>query len=185
MPIKGDRDWRPSKLKREAQKRKRERDRIAAGLPVPVPRTVAMDEGGDSTSYRSPYFLNPLVMAEQEERRTARITPQDYGVRWHSAYQRMLGPRPKCGPKDYGAAYLYLGRIKQALEQGGWTPGEWGRLHKLEEKWQRRAEGKDPVFEVMGNRGGRMSEGELERVETVRRMIEIGELASGQTKKMR
>lgn len=182
---KGDRDWQPSSV-RNAYRKKKRKGSMNGSTDTPQPQAREdHTEGSDQDSPGTPYFLRPIVIAEQEERRSARITPQDYGTRWQSAYRSITGNRPLCGPKDYGAANLYLSRIRAAMAEGGWSPGEWGRLHTLEETWRKRAEGKDPVFEVMGNRGGRMSEGELQRVETVRRMIEIGELANGQRKKMR
>jgi hypothetical protein len=112
----------------------------------------------------TPYFLRGDIVADREMRESLGITAKDYGTRWQSAYRTLLGPRPECGPGDRSAAGLFWMKIRQALKQGGWTPGEWGRLYALERKWRKRRNGEDPRFEVMGTSTGRPSPGQAKEI---------------------
>lgn len=67
------------------------------------------------------------------------------------AFYSMIGDAPILGPADHEGAAAYLTKIRLALARGGWTNSEWKRLRQLHVKWARRAEGRDPWFEVYGN----------------------------------
>lgn len=73
-----------------------------------------------------------------------------------SGYFAIIGDSPTCGPADHDTALAYLHKIDTALARGGWTPYEQNRLQKLRKKWGRRAHGKDPRFELVGTRDGRL-----------------------------
>jgi hypothetical protein len=75
-----------------------------------------------------------------------------------SAYFAVIGPSPHCEPGDRGTALLYLQKIELALTQfEQWSPYELNRLKKLRAKWARRAHGKDPRFNLVGTRKGRLT----------------------------
>ena len=104
---------------------------------------------------RIPYALLPAVQADRVERESLGITPADYGTRWRASFAHIVGDVPLLRPGDRDGARLYLAGIERALDRGGWTPSEWGRLRRMRDKWTRRAEGRDARFEVRGNmRGG-------------------------------
>lgn len=73
-----------------------------------------------------------------------------------SSYYDVIGPAPTCQAKDYAGALAYLHKIQEAILRGGWTEYERIRLKKLEAKWSRRAFGKDPRFNAVGTRIGRL-----------------------------
>lgn len=74
-----------------------------------------------------------------------------------SAYYVEIGEPPTCAPADHSTALAYLHRIEAAIVKGGWTSYEADRLRKLRRKWERRAFGRDPRFELVGTRDGRLS----------------------------
>lgn len=74
-----------------------------------------------------------------------------------SAYSYIIGEPPTLGPADYTGARQILTRIDAAIEHGGWTRAEWGRLHRMRDKWQVRANGKDHRFNAVGNQQGGLS----------------------------
>jgi len=74
-----------------------------------------------------------------------------------SAYYALIGAAPHCGPADTPTARSFLGRILAALELHDWTQDERNRLRLLRDKWKRRAEGKDPRFQAVGTRAGRVA----------------------------
>lgn len=80
-----------------------------------------------------------------------------YGSPRVSAYYAVIGPPPECGPSDHATALGYLHKIEAAIVQGGWSPWENIRLKKLAIKWSRRAFGRDPRFDAVGTREGRLS----------------------------
>lgn len=73
-----------------------------------------------------------------------------------SSYYETIGPAPDCGPGDRLKALEYLQKIEAAIVKGGWTEYERIRLKKLAKKWGRRAFGKDPRFNLVGTRIGRL-----------------------------
>lgn len=75
-----------------------------------------------------------------------------------SGYFAILGDSPHCEPRDYATALAYLHKIETAISQGGWTPYETNRLQRLRTKWARRALGRDPRFDLVGTRPGRLPE---------------------------
>lgn len=90
-----------------------------------------------------------------------------------AGYRTILGDVPKCGPGDLDAAKRYLARIERALEHGGWTRSERNRLYRLRDKWQARADGKDPRYNVVGTRGGRLSPDEEIRIRDINARLSI------------
>lgn len=74
-----------------------------------------------------------------------------------SAYHDILGDSPVCEAGDRAAARAYLDKIDRAIEIGGWSAGERARLYRMRDKWAKRAEGRDPRFNVVGTRAGRLS----------------------------
>lgn len=123
------------------------------------------DEGTDTTSSRTPSWMQPLVRSEREDRESAGITAKDYGTRWQSAYRVEIGNSPECGGGDREAARQFWSRIVAAIEKGGWTPAENNRLHLLERKWRKRKDGEDPRFEVIGTWRGNVTEEDRKRIE--------------------
>ena len=73
-----------------------------------------------------------------------------------SAYFAMIGDSPPCGPADFATALAYLHKIEIAILHGKWHPYESTRLRKLRAKWARRAQGKDPRFNLVGTKDGRL-----------------------------
>lgn len=120
---------------------------------------------------RIPYSERPAEKSDADDRISLGITPADYGVKWRSAYADILGPRPVCGPRDHAKARLYLERIRLAINRGGWTNNEWTRLRRLERTWEKRAAGMDPVYEVVGNRGGKINQSEARLIQAIRVMM--------------
>lgn len=90
-----------------------------------------------------------------------------------AAYRTMIGDMPKCSPGDTESAKRYLARIERALEHGGWSRGERGRLYRLRDKWKLRADGKDPRFNVAGTKGGRLSPEEEIRVREINARLAV------------
>lgn len=74
-----------------------------------------------------------------------------------SAYRLAIGDPPVCGPADTEAAKRYLARVERVLEKGGWTRSERVQLYRLRDKWRRRVNGKDPRFNAVGTKPGRLS----------------------------
>jgi len=74
-----------------------------------------------------------------------------------SAYRSAIGDPPECGPADIEAAKRYLARVERVLEQSGWTRSERVQLYRLRDKWRRRVDGKDPRFNAVGTKPGRLS----------------------------
>lgn len=73
-----------------------------------------------------------------------------------SGYFAVIGTPPTCGASDFEPAFDYLNKINRAIFQGGWKPWEMGRLKKLKAKWERRAFGNDPRFNLVGTQDGRL-----------------------------
>jgi hypothetical protein len=125
----------------------------------------------ESGSYQSgdhmPYFMLDIVRSDQEERDSAGITPADYGKRWKATFRTITGDAPVCGPRDHDTAMKYWRKLREAVERGGWSPGEWGSLVKAESTWRRRAHGRDPRFEVVGTRPGRVSSEDRKQIQVL------------------
>jgi hypothetical protein len=74
-----------------------------------------------------------------------------------SSYRAALGDPPECAPGDIEGAKRYLARLDRMLERDGWTRSERVQLYRLRSKWRKRAEGKDPRFNAVGTKPGRLS----------------------------
>lgn len=97
------------------------------------------------------------TVAERGDRAERVARPQ---TRFRAAYWSILGGHsPRCAPRDRATAKSFLRRIEHAIEVGGWTRNEWRNLHKLYEKWSARATGRDPRFDEVGTRPGRLDRG--------------------------
>ena len=129
-------------------------DRYESTYKLFHPEPNTYNEGSEGDGDRGPYWMNPLVEQERLEREALGITPADYGKSWKAAFRTITGDCPKLGPADHDGASLYLSRIRRAMDQSGWTPGEWNTLHALEKKWEARAEGNDIRIEVVGTYRG-------------------------------
>lgn len=81
------------------------------------------------------------------------------GGTWRRTYVSEVGETPTLQGGDHEGARSYLTLIEGLIERGGWTKSENAGLHKLKRKWKLRAEGWDPVFEVMGNPQGEKGKG--------------------------
>lgn len=81
---------------------------------------------------------------------------------YRARYHHIIGDSPVLPPGDHTGAQQFLDKIRQARTKGGWNRTEWSGLYKLERKWDKRAKGQDPHFEVYGN--GRMKGELLEQV---------------------
>lgn len=116
---------------------------------------------------------------------TDREDKKAHGWNWRAAYRMLIGDGPVCSPGDHGEAERYLRKIDQAIaagESGGtkvYTKSEWGRLYRLQEKWRKRADGEDAVFEVRGNRGGKVTEEEKLAINKMKVAIEIVQISRG------
>lgn len=75
-----------------------------------------------------------------------------------SSYYTLIGPAPDCSSTDHARALEYLTKINEAIVRGGWSEYETIRLKKLKAKWERRAFGKDPRFNLVGTRIGRLKQ---------------------------
>ena len=82
-----------------------------------------------------------------------------------SRFREALGPPPTIEPGDHEAARAYVDRIIAVAAQDGWTRVERKTLSQLKMRWRRRADGRDPRFEVAGNRAGRLTADEQTRIE--------------------
>jgi len=99
----------------------------------------------DHGSSQDGEYLRGNELSDREEREAR-------GGVLPAAYRYILGPTPKCLPSDRLAAKIYLGKIQQAIDMGGWTRSENKRLQKMRHKWKKRAGGNDPRFNILGNR---------------------------------
>lgn len=147
-----------------------------SNTPKPITQPTDSDEGSDTSTERTPYWLIPIVASERAERESQGITPRDYGKRWQSAYRDQIGPMPECGPGDHEKAEAYWQRICQALvmQEGEvcvWTPNENNRLHLLERKWRARKDGEDAWFELRGTARGALTAEERVKFEEIKRLI--------------
>lgn len=145
------------------------------------------DSGSDSTTGKRPYWMGSLVTAMREERETLGITPKDYGKRWVSGYRYRIGPTPDCGPADHDKAQRYWYKILQALDDDDerWTPSERIRLKAMEAKWRKRKDGRDPRFEMLGNRRGGLDATQKRELHDRRILEDIARLARGYWREVR
>lgn len=81
---------------------------------------------------------------------------QAHRRRLSAAYFAFTGPLPlRVAPADHDAARAVVLKLELArIQAHPLTGSELTRLKSLIAKWRRRAEGKDPRFEVMGTRSG-------------------------------
>lgn len=135
------------------------------------------DGGGDEDSNGGMKYFRELEMQERTDRWAQGKTKQKYS--WRS----MVGPAPQVSSGDRMAARLYLNRIEEALDQGGWTASEGAGLRLARKVWRARAHGEDPRYEIRGNRPGGMEKAEAAHLRD-QRLIQsmIKQLKSGQTR---
>lgn len=99
------------------------------------------------------------------------------GAALPSSYRSLIGEAPRCGAGDTDKAAAFVARIDNAIARGRWSSYECSRLHKLRDKWARRASGKDQRFNWAGTRRGRLDAIGEKAVE-LRRCIEQMRLLS-------
>lgn len=113
---------------------------------------------------RGERFPSDLTLAEQDERKAARVTRRDYGTRWRAAFREITGSTPKLKPNDRQGAAMFLSKIQEAIraheersdDTGAfWSASELCRLRQMAKVWERRASGEDLRFVHHGNRPGR------------------------------
>lgn len=79
---------------------------------------------------------------------------RSWGTKLRSAYLRIVGDSPQLKPDDRAGARKHLSRIDTAIMHGGWTRGEWRRLHAMRQKWAARLDGEDARFKLYGTMQG-------------------------------
>lgn len=146
---------------------------MAAKPPIPnknMGRVQQMQPGwADHGSSQDGDYLRGNELSDREER-------EAYGRELPAAYRHILGPTPKCLPSDHLTAKIYLSRIEQAIEQGGWTRSEGMRLRQLRGKWRARAQGQDPRFNLKGNKSTGLNKQETANVRdrrVIQQMLEV------------
>lgn len=146
---------------------------MAAKPPIPnknMGKVQQMQPGWrDHGSSQEGEYLRGNELSDREEREAR-------GKDLSAAYRYILGPTPKCLPSDHLTAKIYLTRIEQAVEQGGWTRSEWARLRALRAKWKARAGGRDPRFNLVGNKVGGLRKIETANVrdrEIMQQMMDV------------
>jgi hypothetical protein len=103
-------------------------------------------------------------------------TTRNWGTRLRSAYYALVGDSPRLKPDDRTGAAAHLARVEAALEHGGWTRGEWRRLHRMKKVWTARANGEDSRFKLVGTRQGgltQMEQGHRELLESIQRVTKM------------
>lgn len=80
--------------------------------------------------------------------------PQQIGRR---TFYAVIGQAPICGPADHATALAFVHRIESCLLDTRWSEYDRQRLRALRQTWRRRAEGRDPRFEIAGTRDGRLT----------------------------
>jgi hypothetical protein len=68
-----------------------------------------------------------------------------------------------------------LDRIVTLSDKGGWTTSERVMLWRAKQIWQRRVDGKDARYLVVGNRRGRLTAGQAARIAELQAAIETGQ----------
>jgi hypothetical protein len=129
---------------------------------------------------RTPYCFNPQVVEDRQTRESLYITPADYGKRWRATFRVLTGDAPQCRPGDHAAARMYWLRVRDARERGGWSPSERASLYRAEKLWGRRAEGREPRFEVMGTIGGRPDREQRMEMERYQVMVNMRKIVKGE-----
>ena len=98
------------------------------------------------------------------------------GTNWRAAYVATLGETPTIQGGNREEARRYLRQVEEIIDRGGWTKSEQGRLYRMREKWQRRADGGDAVFNVVGNRKGGWTDTERAEIRRERANIAMQEM---------
>lgn len=81
--------------------------------------------------------------------------PRQMGIR---PFYDVIGQAPSCQPGDHATALAFVHRIEAAmLDKDRWNENDKTRLRALRQQWRRRAEGRDPRFELVGTRDGRLT----------------------------
>lgn len=102
-----------------------------------------------------------------------------HGIRYNSAYRHLISTDLQCAPGDHETALRIVAQITAAMtDMLNWTDNEKSRLYELRKKWQARADGRDPRFEIAGNRRGRLSREQESHVRTFGAMERIRELCT-------
>lgn len=143
---------------------------------TPVGTSIYKEQGAEAES-DGPRRYSDLVEQEREEREAHGITPGDYGDRWRAAFRYLTGDAPMCGPGECDKAEVYWQRVCEAMQIGGWTPGEWHQLHRAYRVWGRRARGQDAKFNAMGTRPGRPTFEDRQRIRACDGIITLQQIS--------
>lgn len=108
------------------------------------------DGGDDEPTNGGMRYFRDLDMQDRVDRWAQDKDKQPYT--WRS----VVGPTPVVSSGDRMTARLYLNRIEEALDQGGWTTSEGVGLRRARKVWRARALGQDPRYEIRGNKPGGM-----------------------------
>lgn len=112
-------------------------------------------------------WFRDIDMQDREERWAMGLRSRPY------SWRTMVGPAPKVDHQDLMSARLYLNRIEDAIEQGGWTTSEaWG-LRRARKIWRCRAMGQDLRYNLRGNKPGGMEKAEAAHLKDRRRIQEM------------
>lgn len=147
----------------------------------PGPRRPLEEIDGElNPTGQLPYHMNEIVMSDREEREAEGITPKDYGnkgKKWKAPFRSVLGDAPKLGPGDREGARVFASRIREVMDNlRPLSPSERVNLFILHRKWQKRADGEDARFEVVGNRTGYVDPDEREKIERTKMLMEIRQM---------
>lgn len=150
--MKGDRDWRPDKVKRNTGKEV-DRKRAQAIVDAESERCHIRDHDGED-EYRTRY--DPKQFADRADRQA------HPWLNYRSAYAHRLGPEPIVAAGDREFAERRCREIQAILDEGMatdnldgialWTRPERERLKRMLTKWRDRASGQNAYFNIAGNR---------------------------------
>lgn len=69
-------------------------------------------------------------------------------------FYQFLPPPPSV--PDKLQARVYLSAVEKLVNRGGWTRAEWVGLRRLQKRWQRRVDGDDLRWNMVGSKSGRL-----------------------------
>ncbi len=127
------------------------------------------DFGTDKDKSGKRYF-NLLDMEAREERWALNVPRLRY--RW----RHLTGPPPDVDHNDQMAAKIYLRKLEQVRDQGGWNTSEQKGLSLAIKRWRARATGTDPRYALVGNRPGGLDKLETANVRDARIVAEMRRL---------
>lgn len=112
-------------------------------------------------------FFRRIDVADREERESLGVDRLKY------SWRTMTGPAPTVDNGDRVAARAYLIRLEAAIDQGGWSSSEASGLYLARKIWSARASGRDPRYDVVGNRQGALTKEETSDVKMRRIVLDM------------